>query len=126
LRTTWLKAAFAAPWLLVLGWGLLSDFSAADGEMQVLAFALLTIADLPISMIFMGIIKVMDLVVSHELLGSDFSELWSESIFMSGERDWFKLKFFLWWLVTFTSAFWQWFYLLPRMVRALRPWMERG
>jgi hypothetical protein len=126
MKITWPKIAFSLPWFFVLGWALFTDLRDGDAEAEVFAFAILSIAGLPISFIFMGLIKLMGLVVSHELLGSNFNEIWSSSIFMSGMESSFKPLFLIWWLITFSGALWQWFWLLPKALRALRPWMERG
>jgi hypothetical protein len=127
MKVTWPKIAFSLPWLLILGWVMVTDFRDGDAEAEVFVLGALTITSMPISLVFMGLIMLMDFVVSHELLGPNFSEIWLSSSFLSGDKEtWFKLKFFLWWLATFSGAFWQWFYLAPRVLRPLRPWMMEG
>jgi hypothetical protein len=37
-----------------------------------------------------------------------------------GSNEAFRLQYLLWWLLMFAASYWQWFYLLPKLLHALR------
>jgi hypothetical protein len=108
------KLVCGVPWLLFLGLILSIDFQGADGELVVLLTLVLNIAAAPISFAVIGIIWVVE-----DFLGNFGLHITPRL------GDFSKLAALVWWALTCALFYFQWFYLLPKCLSALRRFRSR-
>ena len=89
----------------------------SDSEaIRSILFSSVTVLALPASLLFIGAWMAIGMVL--QLVDVSALDWLNGSILAS--KDWFRLQFFLWWLLMLAASYWQWFHLLPRFVSIVR------
>jgi hypothetical protein len=123
MATRWLKIAYIVVWIALLALVILIfDHRTADGEAQAVLLSVIVVLAAPISVVglwaasailwlFPGLPRLMNVM--------------ADTPFLSNDPAWFKLQFSFCWLLTLAASYWQWFWLLPRLVSICRRWIMR-
>ena len=119
----WRKIAYVAVWITLLALVILTfDHRTAYGEAQAVLLSIIVVLAAPISVVGMCAASAI-LWLFPGLQG--LMDVLADTPFLSNDPAWFKLQFSFWWLLTLASSYWQWFWLLPRLVSICRRWIMR-
>ena len=118
------KIAYVAVWLAMLIFVEVfydSTETSDSAELRAILFAILSLLALPISLIVLGMLMVAAMFAP--MLDASILDAFNNSVLVSSE--WFRLQFFLWWLLMFAASYWQWFRLFPWIFVVVRRWISR-
>jgi hypothetical protein len=113
------RIAYTAFWLLLLIFVELfyDPTETSDSEaIRSMLFGFVAMLAAPASLIILvawtGFVLLLQLFDSSALIDLTNTVL--------GSKEAFRLQYLLWWLLMFAASYWQWFYLLPKLLHALR------
>ena len=107
------RLCFALPWLVVLAWILSVGIENIEGALIVFLMVGMELAAAPTSFV----VAVAFFVVERTAPGS--LPAWLDPSSPIG-------KFLILWTMMFALSYWQWFHLVPKIVRAFRRRRQRG
>lgn len=113
------RIAYLALWALFLAFVELTydPTETSDSEaIRSILFATVAVLALPASLIFVAAWMAIGMLL--QLFDASPLDWLNGSIFAS--KEWFRLQFFLWWLLLLAASYWQWFHLLPSIVSVVK------
>jgi hypothetical protein len=99
-------------WLVVLAFGLWADQTGGEGGLLFLLVVVVDVAAAPISLVAIGILSVVEKMVPMGVL--------------TGIHPSFREFFLIWCSIMFALSYWQWFYLIPKIIAAFKQRSELG
>jgi len=121
-----IRILYVSLWLLVLVLALLPDKNGVlqsevtDYEGAAMLYGVLLIMSLPISAILAAVLWGIGRILMYTVAGQELLQAIEAGYTASGDPKWFVIKFPICWFLLLIVSYWQWFWLTPRFIAALK------
>lgn len=120
VKVTRARLIYALPWIVVLLYVMLQ--TDIEDEAKFLLFFVIELMAFPISFVVMFTVAANARFAMWLMDNGIFVP--NVVQFVHTEMS-FKTQFFVWWLILFALSYWQWFYVVPRIVALTRRVLRR-